>query len=121
MSDQPRDLETALADLREEAVTLRRARVAMPPDRVEEWADIVERAAEEWLTWLSEGDASMRAGKSTDWVRGRYEQLHRDGHARTVNGKRQYRSCFIPRHANADTAAQRGREAAREAREQKAS
>jgi hypothetical protein len=120
MGDEARDLETVLADARSDATVHRRLHPATA-DLIEKLCDDVARAAEEWLTWLSEGDASTRAGKSTDWVRGKYEQLHREGHARTVNGKRQYRACFIPRRANVDTAAQRGREAAREAREQKAS
>jgi len=116
-SDDIRDLETVLADVRAEADTLDRNDAPFSVDRVREFARDVEKAAEEWLTWLSEGDAAIRAGKSIDWVRARYELLHREGHAKQTGGKRQYRACFIPRRANIDTAAARGREAARAARE----
>ena len=110
------DLETALADIRSEANTLDRNKATFSVDRVRLFADTIERAAEEFLTWLSEGDAAMRAGKSEDTIRARYEVLARDGHARTRNGKRQYRACAIPRRAHVDVAAARGRDAARAAR-----
>ena len=111
------DLKTVLADMLSEADTLDRNDATFAVDRVRSFVKDVERAAEEFLTWLSEGDAAMRAGKSVDWIRARYEQMHREGHARMDKGKRQYRQCAVPRRANIDVAASRGRAAARAARE----
>jgi hypothetical protein len=116
MSEE-RDLETVLADVKAEADTLDRNDATFSVDRVRQFVKDVTKAADEWLTWLSEGDATIRAGKSVDWIRARYEQLRREGHARTIGGRRQYRACFIPRRANIDAAAARGREKGRAARE----
>lgn len=111
-----RDLETVLADAREEAGVLERNGAAFSVDRVRGLLASVQDAAEEWLTWLSEGDAAIRAGRSETWVRGRFEAMRRDGHARMNGRNRQYRACAIPRRANVVTAAARGRDAARNLR-----
>ncbi len=109
------DLETVLADARGEAAVLKGNRAAFSVDRIERLLSDVQSAAEDWLTWLSEKDAAVRCGFSVDWLRGRFEALRRDGHARLAGRARQYRACAIPRRANVVTAAARGREAARKA------
>lgn len=113
------DLETALADMRAESDTLARAHAAPAPERLREWADLVERAAEDWLTFISEGNAAIRAGRTEETIRAKYAALEREGHARTRNGRREYRACMIPRRANIDVAAERGREAARAVRDER--
>lgn len=113
------DLMTVLADAREELSTLRRNKAPMPVERVDEILDAITAAAEPYLLWLSEGDAATRAGRSVDWIKGKYRQLEREGHARTVNGKRQYRALAIPQRAHVDLAAARGRQAARQSREER--
>ena len=106
-------LEQVIADARGELPVLERRNGSWGSKDIREFIDRVAAAAEEWLTWLSESDAAIRSGYSEVWLRGRFEQLRRDGHAR-VNGKhRQYRACAIPRRANVAAAANRGREAAR--------
>ena len=112
------DLAEVLADLRGEAAVLRKNRATFSVDRVEEFCDRVTAAAEDYLTWLSEKDAAIRSGHSEDWLRGRFEALRRDGHARLAGRARQYRACAIPRRADVINAAARGREAARAVREQ---
>lgn len=107
------DLSQVLADAREEAAVLRANAAGFSVARVEQLLDDVQSAAEEWLTWLSEGDAVMRSGYSVDWLRGRFEAMRRDGHARMQGRARQYRACAVPRRANTATAAARGRDAAR--------
>lgn len=110
------DLGQVLADAREEATILEANHAAMSVSRVRQLLADVQASAEEWLTWLSEGDATMRTGYSVHWLRARFDAWARDGHARYAGRARQYRACVLPRRANTATAAARGREAAREAR-----
>jgi hypothetical protein len=108
-----KSLEQVLADAREELPILARRNATWSVKDIGEFIDAVALAAEEWLTWLSETDAAIRSGYSETTLRGRFEQLRRDGHAR-LNGKhRQYRACAVPRRANVVAAAARGRDAAR--------
>jgi hypothetical protein len=113
------DLETVLADFLAEADTLDRNGAPFSVDRARELVADVKKATEEFRTWLSEGDAAIRAGRSEDWIHARYEQLRREGNARTVGGRRQYRACFIPRRANIDAARAAGRQAAQAQREER--
>ena len=108
-----KDLEQVLADARGELPILARRNASWSVKDIGEFIDAVAEAAEEWLRWLSESDAAIRSGYSEVWLRGRFEQLRRDGHARMVGKHRQYRACAIPRRANVEAAANRGREAAR--------
>lgn len=108
------DLQQVLADAREEATILEANHAAMSVTRVRELLKAVETAAEEWLLFLSEGDAVIRTGYSVPWLRARYEAWARDGHARMVGRARQYRACVLPRRANTQAAAEAGRDAARQ-------
>lgn len=109
-------LEQVLADAREEAAVLRSNGAGFSVERVERLLAAVQESAEEWLTWLSEKDASIRCGFSETWLRGRFEMWRRDGHARLKGRARQYRACSIPRRADVVSASNRGRAAAREHR-----
>jgi len=108
-----KELETILADAFAEARTLEGNRASFSVERVREILKDVEEATEEWTTWLSETDASIRSGYSEDTLRGKFELLKRDGHARLAGRNRQYRACALPRRANVVAASARGREAAR--------
>lgn len=112
MTEKP-DLSQILADAREEAQVLRANGAGFAVDRVETLLGEIAGAAEEWTTWLSEGDAAMRSGYSKVWLRGRFEAWLREGHARLDRRNRQYRACVVPRRANTVTANTRGRNAAR--------
>lgn len=109
----PETLEQVIADARGELPVLDRRRGSWSAKDIEEFLARITTAAEEWLAWLSEGDASVRCGYSETWLRARFEIFRRDGHARLVGRARQYRACAIPRRTNIVTAAARGREAAR--------
>lgn len=117
MESKDGTLEQILADAREEAQVLRSNGAGFSVDRVERLLDDVSSAAEEWMTWLSEGDAAIRSGFSPAWLRGRFESMKRDGHARLHGRARQYRACAVPRRADTATAAMRGRAAARSSRQ----
>jgi hypothetical protein len=108
-----RELVDVIADAREEAAILRRNGAAFSVDRVEAMLAAVADAAEEWTLFLSEGDAVVRCGYSAAWLRARFPEWERAGHARTAGRARQYRACIIPRRANVVLAASRGRDAAR--------
>lgn len=110
-------LEQILADTREEAAILERNGASFSVARVRDLCASVEQAAEGWLVWLSETNAAIQCGYSVSWLRARYPQWEREGHARTIGQARQYRKCIVPRRANVDLAAQRGREAARAVRD----
>ena len=118
MSDaSDRDLSQVLTDWRGDAAVLRRRGSPDLADALERCASQVAESAEEWLTWLSEHDASIRAGRSVAWMRARFEQMRREGHARlTGRATRAYRACAVPRKANTITAAEKGRRAAQELR-----
>lgn len=107
------DLAQVIADARGEAAVLRANRASFSPDRVEEILTAVAGASEEWLTWLSEGDAAIRSGRSEAWLRARHPALERDNMARVSGRSRQYRACAVPRRADVITAAAKGRAAAR--------
>ena len=108
------DLALLIAGWRNDAKTLKR--LGASPEIVrtlERCAQEVAESAEEWLTWLSEHDAAIRAGRSVAWMRARFEQMRREGHARlTGRATRAYRACAVPRKANTISAAERGRRAA---------
>jgi len=108
-----RDLADVIADWRGDAAVLRRNGNAAGADILERCAREAAASAEEWLLWLSEGDAALRAGRSVSWVRGRFEQLRREGHARqTSKHTRIYRACAIQTKADVVGAAEAGRRAA---------
>jgi len=92
-------LEQVLADYRGEAAVLRRRGAGVVADALEEFAEQVARAAEDYLTWLSEADAMGRSGKSERWLRRRFGDWYDMGHARYSgrNGRaREYRQAVVP-------------------------
>lgn len=108
-----RDLAEVLADWRGDAAVLRRNGNAAAADILERCARESSQSAEEWLLWLSEGEAALRAGRSVSWIRSRFEQLKREGHAQqTARHTRIYRACAIQTKANIVGAAEAGRRAA---------
>lgn len=115
----PEDLETVLADMTSDADALERTGNVKQADYLRASVARLRKAAEEWLTWLSEPEASIRSGFNTAWLRGRFETLRREGHARLAGRSRQYRQCAIPRKANTVSAANKGRAAARALQERK--
>lgn len=106
-------LDQLLADWRGDAAVLRRNGEVGKADLLERCATDAARAAEPWLTWLSEADAMLRSGRSREWLRGRFAAWEREGHARSHGKLRQYRMAIVPQRAQVATAAEAGRAAAR--------
>jgi hypothetical protein len=88
-------LEDVLADERAQAAVLRRNGYAHDAELIERVCDRVERAAEDYVTWLSEPNAQLRSGRSTAFLRGRFAEWEAAGHARKRNGRREYRQILI--------------------------
>jgi hypothetical protein len=112
-----RELSDVLADWLGDAAVLRRNGNAAGAETLERCAREVKESAEEWLLWISEGEAMTRSGHVAAWFRARFEAFKREGHARTVKrGVRQYRACVVPRRANTAIAELQGREASQRLR-----
>lgn len=105
-------LEQVLHAAREEADVMTRNGGTYQPRAVLALLDSIQRAAEDYLTWLSESTAMIRTGRSLKWLRAQYPVWLDQGHARTVNGERQYRALILPRRANPSAAYEAGRRAA---------
>jgi hypothetical protein len=76
----------------------------------------VERAAEDWLQWLSETDAVLKSGHAAPWLRARFAEWARAGHAEKRRGVRYYRACIVPQRpdfARITTLREEARRAAR--------
>jgi hypothetical protein len=108
-------LEQVLADQREELGVLRRHGHDREADSLARLCDDVTAAAEPYLRFISEREASIRAGKSERWIQSKYPELEREGHAKMVGRARHYRECAIPRRADVLGAREAGRAAARRA------
>lgn len=102
-----------LADLREDLQALRRRGVAQVPiEQLEQIADDVALAAEEYLRWLSEDEALLRSGRSRRWLRREFPEWLRAHHARREGRRRYYRMLVIPQRAHTLAARDEGRRAA---------
>ena len=108
-------LEQVIADQRGELAVLRKHGQGPLADALERFADEVSGAAEDYLTWLSESDAMLYAGKSVRWLRSRFPEWERSGHGRYRMGNRQYRMLALPRRANPHNAYEAGKRAGRNA------
>lgn len=108
-----RDLETVLADWREQAGVLRRNGHVHQADSLERLCREVAEAAEEFLTWLNEKDAALRSGRSPAWLRKRFPEWEHAGHGRWRHGRREYRMVVVPQKANLLSARQAARELVR--------
>jgi hypothetical protein len=104
-------LEQVLADWRERASTLRLTGHARDAKMVDRICDEVARATEDYLTWLSEGDAGLRSGWGLSRLRSHFPEWERAHNARRTGRKREYRQLVIPQRANTIAARDAGREA----------
>lgn len=109
-------LEDVLADWRSKAQTVRAIGHEHDAQLIEQVCSQVARAAEDFLRWVDEPDAIIHSGKGVDWLRSRFPQWQRQGHARmhpTRPRARQYRLLILPVKANVHAAAADARRAAR--------
>lgn len=110
-------LEQVLADLREDANVLRRtghSREAETYDRILESLSATTEL-EEVLTWLSEEDAMLRSGRGKAWIRSRYPEWERRGHAKMEGRRRRYRMVVVPQRINLEEAYRAGADRAQAA------
>jgi hypothetical protein len=110
-----RTLEQVIADQRGELAVLRKHSQGALADALERFANDVAGAAEDYLTWLSETDATIYAGKSVRWLRSHFAEWERAGHGRYRMGHRQYRMMALPRRANPQAAYEAGKQAGKDA------
>jgi hypothetical protein len=104
-------LEQVLADAREDANALRRHGHRHDAELIEALCDKVAEAAYPFLNWLSEGEAKLKSGHSTTFLKAKFAAWEEQGLAR-LNGKlREYRAVIIPQRGNREAAREAGRRA----------
>lgn len=101
-------LETVLADWRAKARVLDGAGHANDARLLDDFADAVAAAAEDYLRWVSEADARLRTGWSVDRLRARWHELAKEGHAEMRGRVRYYRALVLPRRPDVAAARARG-------------
>ena len=106
-------LEQVLADWRGQAQVLRLRKHQHDADLIEQICEDVAKSAQEYLEWVSEDDAIRRTRHKRPWLRARFAEWERAGHARYRNRKREYRLIILPIGANESAAYEAGRQAGR--------
>jgi len=107
-------LEQVLADVRERASSARRLHDQRTATIIDEIADDVARASEDFTTWISEDDAILKSSHARKWFIKQFSYWATIHCAEKRNGKRFYRSLVVPQRANLSAAQEAGRRAARE-------
>jgi hypothetical protein len=102
------DLAQVLADMRGEAQVLKRHGSTALAVVLEEFAGEVAKAAEDYLTFVTESEARLRGAKLA-FLRRNFATWEQDGHARKVHGVREYRAIMLPRVTPASVAREAGR------------
>lgn len=97
-------LEQVLTDIKgDELPVLRKYGGAVPLAEFESVLARIERAAEQFTTFLPEADAMLRSGHTRAWLRARFAGWERQGHARKdARGLRSYRECVVPAKVDLD-------------------
>lgn len=111
-------LEQVLADERESVQVLRRTGHVREADNLDRLLDRIRASSIDYLEWLTEPEARLRSGRTTEWLRSRFAEWMAGGHARydaQGRGKRLYRQIVIPRRANQSAAREAGRRGDRSA------
>lgn len=106
-----RTLEEVLADWRGDAAVLRRQGHEVQASLLERLASEASEAAHEFVSWLTEGEAQLRSGRSPAWLRRQFPEWERAGHAKREKRVKLYRMLIVPRRANLESAREAGRRA----------
>ena len=112
---EDRTLAEVLGDARDEANVLRKNGHREQAESLERFADAVVRAAEDFLTKLSEDDAMLQSGHSRKWFRARFADWSTRGLAGVASGRRWYLRIVVPQRVHVSAAREAGREAGRRA------
>jgi hypothetical protein len=104
-----RDLDTVLADWREEAAVLRKHGQDAMADSVEKLCGEIAISTEEFRTFVPESAAMIRTNKTAKWLRSRFREWESAGHARFRAGHREYRLMILPQRGNPSAAYEAGR------------
>lgn len=107
-------LEEVLGDWREQAQVLGARGHGQEAKAIHDLVDEVTAAAEDYLKFLTEKDAILRSAKSQQWLRCRFAEWEREGHATKVKGVRYYRQIVLPQRANVSAAFEEGKRAGQE-------
>lgn len=111
MSDD-RDLDTIIADAREELDTLRRNGAGLSVRRAGEILDSIAQATEEYRRFIPETEAQLRSGRSVEWLRAQHRVWMEQGHAQLRGRARYYRMCVVPHRPDLVAARAAGRRGA---------
>ena len=96
-------LEDALAEARGEIPVLRKHGQDEIANAIERFADAVSECTEDYRTWLSETDATLKSGWKRPRLRNHFPAWERQGMARwnpEDKRARQYRAMIIPERTN---------------------
>ena len=104
-------LEQVLADAREDAKVLERAGHVRDARLLGGLVERVAHAAADYLVWLNEREAHLRSGRSVAWLRSRFPEWERQGHAKLDGRRRMYRTLIVPTRADTAAAYAAGRRA----------
>jgi hypothetical protein len=92
-----KSLEQVIADRRSDADALARNLDARIAGILRNVLDEVEASARDYLTFLSEADAMLWSGKGAGFLRGRFTDWEKAGHAKLKGRARFYRAIVLPR------------------------
>lgn len=108
------DLETVLADAREDAKILRSHSHQAQAESIEQVCAAVAKAMADYLCWMSEAEAELFTGLKTPALRARFRSLmERDLAKWGERGQRLYRRLGLEHRGNSEAAKEAGRRAAR--------
>ena len=106
--------EQVLADVAEQANTLRIYGQGPAAGALELLVARLRAAMPEFLTWHDEAGAVLMSGKPRGWFRNRWPEWYRRGLAKGTPRKRQYLECVIPKPSDVSEALADAERTARE-------
>jgi hypothetical protein len=107
-------IDIRLADWRERAAVLRHTGHPHDAELIEKICDEFGDSLVEYMTYVNEDDAMRRSSKARRWLRQRFAEWSRAGHAKLDDrGRRLYRLCVLPVRPNLSAARDAGFEAGR--------
>jgi hypothetical protein len=106
--------EDVLADLRERITMLRVEGHPVQAASVERAVEQLVESLPEYLSWLSETEATGYTGRTSEYLRARFARWESRGLAMWRGRTRWYRRCVLEHRGNVAAAREAGRRAARD-------